>query len=282
MDGSQASGTAEGAAMLRAAHLVVDDPPVIFEDRLAERFLGERYGPMSRDPEAMATATVIASRSTVTGRSRVTETLIEERVADGIGQYVVLGAGYDTFAWRRPDLVDRLTVFEVDHPATQARKREVVADLSDGDPPVRFVPIDFERERLVDVLAAAGWRRDKPTFFSWLGVTMYLTDAATFATLEFVADAAPASTIVFQYSIDLDLLSEGSRVVRRSAMEGMERAGEPWINFYRPDELVARVRALGFSDVTSLGAAELNPRYYDGRTDVLRWPDSGALCVATV
>jgi methyltransferase (TIGR00027 family) len=230
----------------------------------------------------MAAATVLASRSTVTGRSRVTETLIEEEVADGLGQYVVLGAGSDTVAWRRPDLLDRLTVFEVDHPATQARKREVVGELAGDEPPVRFVAIDFERQSLGAVLTAAGWRRDEPTFFSWLGVTMYLTDAATFATLGFVADTAPGSTIVFQYSIDFELLSEPSRAVRTSAMAGMERAGEPWINFYRPAELVPRVAALGFSAVTSLGAAELNPRYYDGRTDRLRWPDSGALCVATV
>jgi methyltransferase (TIGR00027 family) len=281
VDGDRASTTAEGAAMLRAAHLLVDDAPPILEDPLAVRFLGERYGALARDRQAMAGPVVRASRSTVTGRSRVTESLLAEAVVEGCGQYVILGAGFDTFAARRPDLADQLTVYEVDHPATQARKREVVARFPGGGPGgVRYVPVDFERQTLDAALAAAGWDAGAATFFSWLGVTMYLTDAATFATLRFVASAAPGSRIVFQYSVAEDLLSSSSVDIRRDAMAGMVRLAEPWINFYRPAELVARVAALGFRRVANLDAAVLNPRLYDGRTDGLRWPDSGALLVA--
>ena len=199
--------------------------------------------------------------------------MIDDAVAGGLGQLVILGAGYDSFAWRRPDLLDRLTVLEVDHPATQARKREVTAPSAAGDPPVRFVPVDFERQRLDDALPAGGWWPDAPTFFTWQGVTMYLTDDATFATLAFVARSAPGSTIVFQYHVAEDLLPSEVLAVRHTAVAGMARSDEPWINTYRPSEFVARVGALGFSAVESLGAAELNPRLFADRTDGLRWPE---------
>jgi methyltransferase (TIGR00027 family) len=282
MDGGQASRTAEGAAMLRAAHLLVDDPPPIFEDHLALRFLEERFAAMAHDPVAMGAPTLMASRASVTGRSRVAEPLVEEAVAAGVRQHVILGAGYDSFAWRRPELVEALDVYEVDHPATQARKRAITAELAPGAAPVRFVPIDFERDRLEEALPAAGWVPGEPTFFTWQGVTMYLTDAATFATLGFVAAAAPGSTIVFQFHVAEDLLPEHVLAVRRSAVAGMARGDEPWINTYRPAELAERVAALGFSDVATLGASDLNPRLFAGRTDGLRWPESSALCVATI
>jgi methyltransferase (TIGR00027 family) len=282
VDGGQASRTAEGAAKLRAAHLIVDDPPAVFEDRLAMSFLDERYAAMAHDPVAMDAPTLRASRASVTGRSAVAEPLLEDAVAAGVGQHVILGAGYDSFAWRRPDLLGSLVVFEVDHPATQARKRAITAELAPGGPPVRFVPVDFERQRLEDALPAAGWRADEPTFFTWQGVTMYLTDAATFATLGFVASSAPGSTIVFQYHVAEDLLPPALLAVRRAAVSGMARGDEPWINTYRPAELVPRVAALGFSVVESLGAAELHPRLFAGRTDRLRWPEVSAVCVARV
>jgi methyltransferase (TIGR00027 family) len=268
--------------MLRAAHLLVDDPPPVFVDPLAERFLEDRYAAMARDASFMAGPTLMASRASVNGRSAVAEPIVEEACAGGIAQLVILGAGYDSFAWRRPDLLDRLTVFEIDHPATQARKRAVTAELAPGEPPVRFVPVDFERDRLEDALAGAGWQPGEPTFFTWQGVTMYLTDAATFATLGFVAAAAPGSAIVFQYHVAEDLLPDDVLAVRRTAVAGMARSDEPWINTYRPAELVARVAALGFTHVESLGAAELNPRLFAGRTDGLRWPEVSAVCVARV
>jgi methyltransferase (TIGR00027 family) len=246
------------------------------------RFLEERYSAMAHDAGFMSGPTLVASRASVTGRSAVAEAMLDEAVAEGMGQLVILGAGYDSYAWRRPDVLDRLTVFEVDHPATQARKRAVTASFAPGAPPVRFVAVDFERQVLADALAEAGWRADEPTFFTWQGVTMYLTDAATFATLGFVAGAAPGSTIVFQYHVAEDLLPSEVLAVRRSAVAGMARSDEPWINTYRPSELVLRVAALGFSRVSSVGADELNPRLFDGRTDALRWPEVSALCVAHV
>ncbi len=268
--------------MLRAGHLIVDDPPPIFEDPLAIRFLGERYEALARDPEAMAAPTMRASRASVTGRSAVAEPLLEAAAAGGVGQHVILGAGYDSFAWRRRDLVAALVVHEVDHPATQARKRAITAELASGEPPVRFVPVDFERDRLEDALPAAGWDPSERTFFTWQGVTMYLTDAATFATLGFVATAAPGSTIVFQFHVAEDLLPAEVLAVRQRAAAGMAQGDEPWINTYRPAELAERVAALGFSEVATLGAAELNPRLFAGRTDGLRWPESSGLCIATL
>lgn len=283
MDGSAPSATASGAAMLRAAHLLVDDEPKIFRDEWAVFFLDERRRTMASNRDAMATDITRASRSTVCARAALTDHEVERFAAEGGAQYVVLGAGYDSFALRRGDLADRLTVFEVDHPATQAFKRERLAAGGVPEPAhVRYVPVDFEVDRLEVRLAEAGWRRDRPTFFSWLGVTMYLSDAATFATLELVASCAKTTAILFQYSVTGPTVEAGDLDIRDRASRGVAAAGEPWINFYEPQVLVGRLFAAGYAEVTDLRTAELQPRWFATRRDGLWWPSTNGLALARV
>lgn len=283
MDGTAPSATASGAAMLRAAHLLVDDEPKIFRDEWAVFFLDERRRRMAANREAMGTDITRASRSTVCARSVLTEAEVDAFVEAGGAQYVVLGAGYDSFALRRGDLADRLTVFEVDHPSTQRAKRAALAAGGVPEPAhVRFVPVDFEVDRLETELAKAGWRRDRPSVFSWLGVTMYLTDAATFATLELVASCARTTSIVFQYSVTGPTVQAGDLEIRDRASQGVAAAGEPWINFYEPSVLVGRLFAAGYSAVEDLRTAELQPRLFGARRDGLWWPTTNGLAIARV
>ena len=283
MEGDIPSATAAGACMLRAAHLLVDDEPKIATDPWAVLFLDERRRSLASNREAMSTDITRASRSTVSARVPITEEALDEFVARGGAQYVILGAGFDSFALRRPDLADRVTVFEVDHPATQRVKRARLAENGVTEPAnVRFVSVDFEHQDAETQLLAAGWRRDVPTFFSWLGVVMYLTDAATFSTLEFVSACPRGSAIVVQYAVQGPTVRSSDLDVRDRASVGVAAQGEPWINFYEPDVLVSRLYAAGFHEVDDLRAEQLQPRYFAGRADGLWWPTTNGMVIARV
>jgi methyltransferase (TIGR00027 family) len=269
--------------MLRAAHLLIDAEPKIFRDEWAEFFLDERRKEMAADPAAMGTDITRASRSTVNARAALTEAELDNFVGRGGTQYVVLGAGYDSVALRRTDLASTVVVLEVDHPSTQGDKRARLAAGGVNEPGnVRFVPIDFESQDVAIELVKAGWRRDQPTFFSWLGVTMYLSDAATFATLELVATCPAGSAISFQYSVAGSTVIASDLDIRDRASVGVAAQGEPWINFYQPDVLTSRLHAAGFDVVEDLRSAELTPRFFAGRTDGLWWPSTNGMAIARV
>ena len=283
MDGFTPSATASGAAMLRAAHLLVDDEPKIFRDEWAVFFLDERRRTMAANRAAIGTDITRASRSTVTARAALTEAELDTFIAGGGSQYVLLGAGYDSFALRRGDAAPHVTVFEVDHPQTQNAKRAQLRNGGVIEPAnVRYAPVDFETQDAAAELVKAGWRRDRPTFFSWLGVTMYLTDAATFATLELVAACPRGSAVAFQYSVKGSTVLASDLDIRARASVGVAAQGEPWINFYEPDVLVSRLFAAGFSEVDDLRSAELQPRYFAERTDGLWWPSTNGMAIARV
>jgi methyltransferase (TIGR00027 family) len=266
--------------MMRAAHLVVDGEPKVLTDTYAERFLdeGRRLGLATN--AALWLPHVRASRANVLSRSAFAEQELVVQMSQGCGQYVLLGAGYDTSPLRLSDNLGEAVTFEVDHPATQAAKRAAVGRSWPDN--VRFVPVDFHRDSLGDRLAATGWRADTTTFWSWLGVTMYLTDEAVMATLAVVATSPPGSTIVLNYTVHEDEVDPGELPLRADGGRGVARQGEPWINFYRPDELAARVLAVGFSSVRTVLADELARRYFDGRDDGLRNSSLTALLVARV
>jgi methyltransferase (TIGR00027 family) len=283
MEGDIPSATAAGACMLRAAHLLVDDDPKIVTDPWAVFFLDDRRRALAANHDLMSTDITRASRSTVSARVPITEVALDEFVASGGAQYVILGAGFDSFGLRRPDLADRLTVFEVDHPATQRRKRAALADGGVPEPDhVRFVPVDFEHQTAETELRNAGWRRDIPTFFSWLGVVMYLTDAATFGTLEFVSSCPRGTTIVVQYAVQGPTVLASDLDIRDRASAGVAAQGEPWINFYEPDVLVSRLFAAGYSEVEDLRSEQLQPRWFAGRRDGLWWPTTNGMVIARV
>lgn len=276
-----ASRSALMVAMLRAAHQLLDQPP-LFSDPLALAILGPEHGATVRDDPAQFDAGLRRMvRLAMAVRSRLAEDELAQAVARGVTQYVVLGAGLDSYGWRPHP--PGLQVFEVDHPATQAWKRGLLHEAGLATPDhVHFVPVDFERDRLADALRAAGCRLDQPIFFSWLGVTLYLTREAIFDTLAMVAKLPPGSAIVFDYGITPALLEPMEKwgvnqLVRKYAAEG-----EPWLSFFAPDELAAELRALGFGAVCDFGPAELMARYGAGHPYITRFGGATHLMLAAV
>jgi methyltransferase (TIGR00027 family) len=273
MNDAQPSSTARGAAMLRAAHQILDDPRVL-EDPFAVPILGAEGGAELRSAlESLQSPERRGLRAFIAVRSRYAEDRLAEAVGRGARQYVILGAGLDTFAYRNAGAHAPLRVFEVDHPATQAWKRSLLREANFSAPDsLTFVPVDFERETLAAALDGAGFDRRQVTFFSWLGVTVYLTRDSVMRTLEHVASfVPPQSEIVFSY------------VARRSPIADRTAAmGEPWVTFFEPSSLAAALRRIGFSEVEDLAPEEVNRRYFANRSDGLRVGATGRLIRATV
>lgn len=201
-------------------------------------------------------------------RARLSEDVVERAVADGVRQYVILGAGLDSFAYRRTDLLDRLRVFEVDHPASQAWKHSRLADLGVDCPTnLVFAPVDFETQTLRDGLEAAGFDFGARAVFSWIGVTMYLSIGAIEATLATVA-ACPAGTgIVLTYNPPPSAL-RGTGESRNVLADIAADMGEPFVTFFEPAEAEELMRRLGFEDIVHFGPAEALATYFAGRDDV--------------
>ena len=276
------SSTAAGAAMQRAAHLVIDGEPKVLVDEYAIRFLDDRQRARVESNDSVLQAPhVRASRAHILGRSAFTEDELRRAIAQGCRQYVLLGAGYDSSPARLAGDLSGVVVFEVDHPDTQAAKRAV---LREGEWPsnVRFVAVDFERDALHTRLQQAGWDAASPTFWSWLGVAMYLSDDAVMSTLRFVSAGATGTTIVMNFTIHDDEVTAEDLALRRIGAEGVARQGEPWINFYRPAKLVERVRALSYSTVESVPPEVFRSRYFDNRADGLTWSSLTGTLVARV
>lgn len=270
------SRTAERVAVRRAAHQLFDRP-VVFPDLIALRIVGAETA--SRIDRAAEDEPVSHGlRAQVVARSRYAEDALARAVAAGTRQYVVLGAGLDTFACRNPHPAGRLRVFEVDHPATQAWKRERLdaAGIAAPDDLV-FAPVDFERDTLADGLRAAGFDARARTFFSWLGVVPYLELDAVRTTLRVVAAAAPGSEIVFDYSLGPASLPAAERRAFEALAARVAVAGEPWRTFFEPAALADELAALGLAVVDDLGADALNARYFADRGDGLRIRGRGHL-----
>jgi methyltransferase (TIGR00027 family) len=264
-----ASRTAIGVAALRAAHQIFDAEPRILEDPIAERLLDDDTRERMRaHPERLATPLVAVLRTHVVVRSRFAEDRLAEAVATGVRQYILLGAGLDTFAYRQPAWASALRIVEVDQPASQADKQARLARAGIRVPDnVTFAPIDFETTPLADGLAAAGVQLGVPTFVAWLGVMMYLTREASEAVFRVVRGLPPSSEIVFTFSPAPDEATggQGSRLAGYVA-----ELGEPFRMHISPDELVAWLRALGFARVDLLTPEAIETRYLAGRTDGLR------------
>lgn len=248
--------------MRRAAHQLLDRPKV-FDDPLAVAIAG-------CEPEILANTDGSSDslRAFVAVRSRYAEDELAKAVEAGIRQYVVLGAGLDTFAFRNPHT--GLRVFEVDHPSTQGWKLDRAKAAGITVPAgATFVPIDFEKEPLGEALEAAGFRNGEGAFFSWLGVAPYLTDQAFMATLEFIALTAPSSGAVFDYGVERSALNPSEQIALDTLARRVARAGEPLQLFFEPRELARRLEQLGFRRIEDLGSAEINARYFADRADGL-------------
>lgn len=286
MEEGRPSASAIASAMMRAAHFLWDEEPKILQDRLALGLSGiENEAALrsaldtlqaefaQRTTPEFARAFFSYARAGITMRQRYTEEELGKAVKRGVRQYVILGAGLDSFAYRRPDLASILRVFEVDHPATQLWKCTRVQELHLTLPGnLTFIPLNFEQQTLAEGLRAGGHQTEVPTFFSWLGVTMYLTETAVFETLGYVASLAPGSEIVFEYYPPEAELAEESRRLLGMMKATWAARGEPFLSAFEPTALAARVKERGFTEVWDLGPEEANGRYFAGRTDGLRTP----------
>jgi methyltransferase (TIGR00027 family) len=275
------SRTARGAALQRAAHQLLETPPV-FEDPFALRIFGaEGVAWLGRNLDGYRTTSSRAMRAFLVMRSRFAEDELARAVAGGVKQYVVLGAGLDTFACRNPH--QGLRVFEVDHPSMQAWKRSRLKEQSIELPrSLSFAPVDFETQTLDDGLRAAGFRADQPAFFSWLGVVIYLSKPAVAGTLRYIAARPAGSQVVFDFAVPSSMISELERASRERSAARVAQAGEPWINYYSPAPFADELRATGFSQAQVLGSDEMNARYFGNRADGFRLYGSGRMMAAFV
>lgn len=268
-----ASRTALGAATHRAVHQVLERG-YIFADPLAVRILGADAEALVRDAENDPSRRRL--RLFIAVRTRFAEDALTAAVARGVRQLVVLGAGLDTYAYRTA-LGERLRVFEVDHPATQAWKRHKLAEAAIRVPRMlTFAPIDLERETLADGLAAAGFDTTQQTFFTWLGVVPYLTEQAVFATLGFIASLPGTAHVVFDYrnppasGQDRNAYDDAYDAGREALAVRVASVGEPFRSQFEADTLHAKLTALGFREVEDLGPALIRERYFANRGDSSR------------
>jgi methyltransferase (TIGR00027 family) len=273
--------TAVRVALWRAMHVQTDPPPHVLEDEIGLRLAapGEDW---RRRPDMDPRATS-GFRAAVVARGRFIEDLVAERAGLGVAQYVILGAGLDTFAQRRPEVAARLRVFEVDQPGPQAWKRRRLIELGYGVPDwLRLVPTDFEAgESWLERLAVAGFDPGQPAVVVSTGVSMYLTEDATAATLRQIAGFAPGSTLAMTFLLPAELLDEADRPGLEASARGARASGTPFISFYTPAKMLAAAREAGFADARHVPGTSFAERYFAGRTDGLR-PSSGEdLLVAT-
>ncbi len=275
MRSTRASRTAEAAAAIRAAHSLQDEP-VVFHDPYAVELTSRSWRFIARsrwltDIAKRYFKLMLPVRGQVVARSRFCEDQLEKAMARGVCQYVIVGAGFDSFALRRPDLVERLTVYELDHPATQNAKRERLRKLTHRLPPhLVFVPVDFEREGLAVALARTSFDFDRPVFVSWLGTTYYLSPPAIFGLLrEMAACMVAGSEIVFDFAVDAGLLDATEQRHVAAIHRAVKARGEPFLASFDPDRLLAEVGALGYALVETLCHHEQGRRYFDGRSDGL-------------
>jgi methyltransferase (TIGR00027 family) len=260
------SNTALRVALRRAAHQI-HDSPIVFDDPIAVAVLGPDYSEeLQRTPTRLDRPFSIGLRAFLVARSRYAEDTLKRAVENGVDQYVLLGAGLDTFAYRNP--YAQLRVFEVDHPATQQWKRELLLRNNIPVPEsVRYTPVDFERQSLSAQLRDAGFNHRAPAFFAWLGVVPYLTLEAFRATLNYVSDSASGTGLTLDYGQPRSVLSLHEQFAHDSLASRVEKAGEPFRLSFTPDEIAGELSR--FHRLEDLGRAEINARYFSGRADQL-------------
>jgi methyltransferase (TIGR00027 family) len=276
METGRASKTAYRVALRRAVHQALDRP-CILNDPIAVRLLGPRF---AYDPLRERTSFARAFRAFMAVRSRYAEDHLAQSVAQGVSQYVILGAGLDTFAYRNP--FPQLRVFEVDFPATQEWKRTLLAEASIAIPAgLTFVPLDFEHKTLAQGLADSGFDSARPAYFGWLGVVPYLTLAAFRSTLDTIAKLPAGSAASFDYALSPHSLSFARRMAFNVLANRVAKAGEPFRLFFTPAELEAEFARAGFGRTEQLDSAQLNAIYFAARSDGLRLPSPGLGMMAT-
>lgn len=272
--------TAVRVALWRAMHVQVDPAPQVIEDEVGLKLAAPAAG--WRDRPDMNPVWTRTFRASIVARARFIEDLVEEQLGHGVRQYVLLGAGLDTFAQRKPELASRMRIFEVDQPGAQAWKRQRLVELGYGVPEwLRLVPVDFEAgASWWEQLIANGFDARQPAVVTSTGVSMYLTHEAIMAMLRQVAALAPGSTFAMTFMRPVELMEPEERQGFQFAERGARASGTPFISFFAPDEIVALAREAGFRTAQHVSADSLNARYFAGRSDGLRTANAEELLVA--
>jgi methyltransferase (TIGR00027 family) len=258
-----ASATAVSMAAMRAAHCRLDEPKIL-DDPLAEGLAGEfAAGAIAH---VRADPMTFFFRHTAAARARLAEDIVSG--PSGADQYVLLGAGLDSFAYRRGDPGDGLRIFEVDQPAGQSWKRQRLADIGLTIPDsVTFVPLDFERQDLDVELSRAGFDSARPSVVAWLGVSYYLTPEAITGTLECIASWAAGTQIVFDYQIP-EQMWDGIEGWDGNSLRGVAvfvaASGEPWVSSFSPEEIATLLRAHGYANVEDFDHSAIRALYMGG------------------
>lgn len=266
--------TAARVALWRALHVEADAPPYVLEDRIGLQLLAPQEDWRKRgdmDPQFTR-----AFRASIVARARFIEDLVVEEAGLGLTQYVILGAGLDSFAQRRPEVASRLNVFEVDQPGSQAWKRQRLIELGFGVPDwLHFVPVDFEAgEAWRDRLMKAGFDDTKPAVVVSTGVSMYLSKEANAAALREIAGLAPGSTLAMTFLLPLEMADPEVRPGLEMAEKGARASGTPFVSFFTPPEILTLAHETGFGEARHVSAADLTQRYFAHRTDGLRPPNN--------
>jgi methyltransferase (TIGR00027 family) len=274
MQTGRASRTALGVAHRRAVHQLLDDPQVLL-DPIAIPILGARFVIDEVLSDARHQHPIArAFRAFMAARSRYVEDNLASAVAAGVTQYVVLGAGLDTFAYRNP--FPGIRVFEVDFPATQLWKRELLQSAAIPEPAnLTYVPLDFEHRTLTEGLAESGFDSQTPAFFGWLGVVPYLTLGAFRATVDLIATMPAGSGVTFDYALSAEELSPRRQRAREALAARVAAAGEPFRLFFRSEQLDNELKSAGLQRIEQLDSIEVNERYFANRADDLALPEEG-------
>lgn len=273
--------TAVRVALWRALHVQVDAPPHVLEDEVGLKLAAPDENWRSRpDMHPQGTSPF---RASIVARARFIEDLVTEEINHGVNQYVMLGAGLDTFAQRQPKIASKLQIFEIDKPSTVEWKRQRL--MEEGFPipaGLRFVPVDFESGvSWWEQLMKAGFDTKKSTIITSIGVSMYLTEEVIKETLRQMANLAPGSKFIMTFMLPLDLVDPGDRPGYEMSLKGAQASGTPFISFFTPQEMLALAREAGFRQVEHLSTSDLTPRYFAGRADGLKPSTGEELLIAT-
>lgn len=266
--------TAVRVALWRALHLEIDASPHVLEDSLALKLVSPEEG--WRDRPDMHPKGTAPFRASIVARSRFIEDLVKDRYQQGISQYVILGAGLDTFAQREAQSFLNLTVFEIDKPKTQEWKKNRLEQLGlPQSTQLRYVPVNFESDdNWWNKLLASGFDSDQPALVTSLGVSMYLTREAIIETLSLMAQMTRGSVFVMTFMLPLDLVRPEDRVGYERSLKGAQASGTPFISFFTPEQMKTLAIDCGFRKVELTSTLLLAPRYFSNRSDGL-WPSSG-------
>ena len=264
-------------ALWRAMHVQLDDRPHLIDDEIGLALAAPADG--WRDRPDMHPVGTRPYRAAIVARTRFVEDLV---IDEGFGQYVLLGAGLDTFVQRHPELATKVVVFEIDQPGPQEWKRQGLGGLGYGVADwLRLVPVDFEADSdWWQALLDAGFDAAFRAVVSSSGVSMYISKSATTQTLRRLAGLAPGSIVVMTFMLPFELLDDADRPGLEAAARGAQASGTPWISFYSPDEVVGLAREAGFSSAESVSTADLTERYLKGRTDGLRAAGGEGILIA--